>query len=111
MPSAVSTFARVAIASLGVCISAWGAAALADDDHEHRKYDRILKSVQEGKILPLARLKTAVLARWPGEVVGISVDAEDSRIIYEFRIIRAGGQLTEIEVDAADGRIIEVENE
>jgi uncharacterized membrane protein YkoI len=39
------------------------------------------------------------------------VDAEDSRIIYEFRIIRAGGQLTEIEVDAADGRIIEVENE
>lgn len=109
---------------LVLCLSATGQFALADDDggddqergtadrrSESEDYDRILKSAREGKILPLARLKAVVLARWPGELLDVSIHSRRESIIYEFRIVRDDGKLTEVEVDAANGKIIEVENE
>ncbi|MGO8311216.1 PepSY domain-containing protein [Rhizobium ruizarguesonis] len=80
----------------------------ADDLPSH---EDLPKQVHEGKILPLTVLKAKVLAKSPGELIDISVDRHDDRIIYEFRILRGGGQVTEVEVDAASGRIVEIENE
>ncbi len=74
-------------------------------------HEDLPKRVHEGKILRLAILKAKVLAKLPGELIDVSVDRHDDRIIYEFRILRGSGQVTEVEVDAASGRIIEIENE
>ncbi|WP_246711479.1 PepSY domain-containing protein [Rhizobium leguminosarum] len=74
-------------------------------------HEDLPKRVHEGKILPLAVLKAKVLAKLPGELIDVSVDRHDDRIIYEFRILRGSGQVTEVEVDAASGRIVEIENE
>ena len=81
----------------------------ADDEREDR--DQVLEALRRGEILPLPKLKALVLARWPGEIVALSVDREDGRIRYEFRVLRPDGRLTEVEVDARDGSILEVENE
>lgn len=83
----------------------------ADKDRERGDYARILKSVREGTILPLPQLRANVLEKWPGELVALSIDTEKGAIVYEFRILRSDGKLTEVEVDAANGRVIEVENE
>ena len=83
----------------------------ANEDRESGDHDRILKAVREGKILPLTQLKAKVLRQWPGELVALSIDTEKDAIVYEFRILRSDGKLTEVEIDAANGRVIEVENE
>ncbi|KXF75679.1 hypothetical protein ATN84_16975 [Paramesorhizobium deserti] len=73
--------------------------------------DRIRSLVQQGKLLSLATLKADILKRWPGELIGVTVDQEHGNIVYEFRILRPTGQMTEVEVDAATGKLVEIENE
>ncbi len=73
--------------------------------------DELARQVREGRILPLAVLKELVLRRIPGELINVSVEREDERLVYEFRVLRSGGQVTEVEVDAAVGKIVEIENE
>ncbi|MBP1847436.1 putative membrane protein YkoI [Rhizobium petrolearium] len=82
-----------------------------EDENEHPDLDRIRKLVLQGKLLPLATLKANVLKTWPGELIGIRVDQEHGNVIYEFRILRSAGQMTEVEVDAKTGKLVEVENE
>lgn len=111
---------------LGALIAARGTPAHADNDQgedrdkrtadserddEQEDRDAVLDAVRRGEILPLPRLKALVLERWPGELVALSVDREKGRIVYEFRVLRPDGRLTEVEVNAADGSILEVENE
>lgn len=92
--------------------------ARADDDRSHATGDDDLPSrddlsrlVREGKIRPLAVLKVQVLAKLPGELIDVMVERDDGVIIYEFRILRDSGRVTEVEVEAASGRIVEIENE
>ena len=85
--------------------------ARAGDTEEAPSQDQLHQLVEKGKILSLATLKSRVLARLPGELIDVSVGHDNDAIIYEFRILREGGQVTEVEVDAASGRIIEIENE
>ena len=115
---------RIAPAILALLLAGQAAEVRADDDgqkdhdrpptsarDEPEDYDRILDFVRQGKIRPLPPLKAMVLSKWPGELVGLTIDTENGAVLYEFRVLRADGKLTEIEVDATDGRIMEVENE
>jgi uncharacterized membrane protein YkoI len=85
----------------------------AESEHEQEDVSRdaLRLMVQEGKILPLAILKAKVLARAPGDLINVSVDRDEGRILYEFRILTSGGKVTEVEVEAATGTIIEIEND
>ncbi|ARO23737.1 hypothetical protein CO659_25335 [Rhizobium sp. S9] len=110
------TLAFVCLVLLSPSLPLWSAHAddLPDRSREADdlpSHDDLPKRVQEGQILPLAVLKAKVLARLPGELIDVSVDRHDGGIVYEFRILRSGGQVTEVEVDAASGRIVEIENE
>jgi uncharacterized membrane protein YkoI len=79
-------------------------------DHS-QDLDHIRDLVRAGKLLPLTTLRQRVLEKWPGELIGVTVDDEQSAIVYEFRILDDTGKMIEVEVDAATGRILEVENE
>jgi uncharacterized membrane protein YkoI len=80
-----------------------------DDDRPSR--DDLNQLVKQGRIRPLAVLKAQVLEKLPGELIEVRIDRDDGRIIYEFRILRDSGRVTEVEVEAATGRIVEVEND
>jgi uncharacterized membrane protein YkoI len=82
-----------------------------DEQEETALRDHIRDLVQQGKLLPLRTLKAQVLDKWPGDLIDVTVNRKNDVILYEFRILRAGGQVTEVEIDAASGRVIEVENE
>ena len=41
-----------------------------------------------------------------GEVVGVSLEHNHGRWIYEFKVVRNGGQLDKVRVDAASAEIL-----
>jgi len=107
----------IALLLASVLLAGW-MTAHADEDRRPPKeksegadLDRIHSLVQQGKLLSLATLKADILKRWPGELIGVTVDEEHGDIVYEFRILRPTGQITEVEVDAATGKLVEIENE
>ncbi|MBD9649860.1 PepSY domain-containing protein (plasmid) [Ensifer sp. PDNC004] len=110
-------FRNLSLALLVAGLSLQAPALRADDDRPSGvksgvpSNDELARQVREGKILPLSVLKALVLRRIPGELINVSVDREDERLVYEFRVLRSGGQVTEVEVDAAAGKIVEIENE
>jgi uncharacterized membrane protein YkoI len=73
--------------------------------------DTVYKSVRQGDLMPLSKIRPAILARWPGEMVAVDIKRDGAKTKYEFRVLRADGHLLEIEVDAATGEPLEVENE
>lgn len=117
-PFAMSSFRVIALFSLLLLGLPLQGIALADDsrsssveDDDLPSHDDLSQLVKEGRIRPLSVLKAQVLAELPGELIDVRVDREDGRIVYEFRILRDSGRVTEVEVEAASGRIVEVENE
>jgi len=66
---------------------------------------------EQGKILPLGEIVSAVRANVPGDHLETELEYDDGRLVYEFKILRAGGRIQEVEVDAATGRIIKIEDD
>lgn len=74
-------------------------------------YDAVLKSVQDGSILPLYKIRDIVTKRLGGDIVGVQIHVEGGKTIYELKILQDDGRLVEADVNAADGEILEIENE
>lgn len=83
--------------------------SLAADDSRY-DHDNALAARQSAAILPLAQVLPPVEAAQQGRVIGVELDDEDGLLIYELRLIRDDGTLTEVTVNAATGAVIEVED-
>ena len=73
--------------------------------------DFALEAVRQGKAMPLTKLQDIVTSRYKGEIIGVEVTREHKELLYEMKILRPGGKLTEVEINAMTGRIEEVEND
>ncbi len=82
--------------------------ALADDEDDH---DRARGTVERGDILPLETLLNALGPSIDGEIVGIELEREGSRWIYEIKVIDRRGRMREIATDARTAKVIKVEGE
>jgi uncharacterized membrane protein YkoI len=63
------------------------------------------RAVDRGEIRPLAEILEDLRARLPGEVIGVEVEDEKGRWVYELRVLDPKGRLLEVHVDARDGTI------
>src|SRR5688572_5752736 len=81
-------------------------AARGHRDHEHAR-----RAVERGEALPLADILARVRADLGGEVVGVSFERKRDRWVYEFKVIGAGGRLTEVYVDATSAEVIKREEQ
>jgi uncharacterized membrane protein YkoI len=85
--------------------------ATADDDGERGHYDKdhdvARAALERGDALPLAEVLTRVAPNLSGEVVGIELDREDGRLVYELKVIAPNGRVREVYVDAATAEIVE----
>ena len=90
-------------AAVAALFSAGPAAA---GSHEH---DSVRRAVARGEILPLSDILAWVRGRLPGEVVGVEIEREKGRWIYELRVVSGEGRLFDVYVDARDGAIEKVE--
>lgn len=66
-------------------------------------HDRARKAVEAGEVLPLKSVLERVERDYPGQVMEVELDREDSRWVYEIKILRSGGSLLKLKVDARDG--------
>ncbi|HML92054.1 PepSY domain-containing protein [Methyloceanibacter sp.] len=84
------------------------APALAGDDVGHQEARRL---VQEGRILPLAKILERVGATVPGKVLKVELELEDGVYVYEIEILRPNGRVQEVEVSARSGGILAIEDD
>ena len=57
-----------------------------------------------GRILPLEQLLQSLAQQLPGRAVGVELEEDDGRMVYELKWLLPDGRRLEIEVDAGDGR-------
>lgn len=82
--------------------------ALADDNDDH---DRARGAVERGDILPLESVLRALGPSIDGEIVGIELEKEGGRWIYEIKVVDRRGHMREIAADARTAKVIKVEGE
>lgn len=91
---------RAAVLALAVLASA-GAVARDRGDHE-----RAREAVVAGQILPLRTVLERLERDHAGQVLEIELESQDSRWVYEVKLLQPGGQLLRLDVDAASGEVI-----
>ena len=79
-----------------------------NDDDEH---DQARQALQDGLILPLADILAMVKDRLGGEIIGVKLESEDGRYVYEFKVLQLSGRVREIYVNAMNGEILKVEDD
>lgn len=78
--------------------------AAADEDH-----DAARAAVERGEIRSLTDVLKDVREKLPGDIVGVEIEQEDGRWLYEFRLVDGKGHLFEAYVDARNGNIERIE--
>jgi len=97
----MKTFPGIISAAL---IAVLGASSIAYADEEDQ--ERARHAVESGQAMPLSKVLNAVSAKVEGEVVGIEIDRENGRYVYEIKVITPSGQLREMLVDALTAEIL-----
>jgi uncharacterized membrane protein YkoI len=76
------------------------------DDHE-----RAREALESGKARSLSEVLDGVRSKLSGEVVGVEIEREKGRYIYEFKVIAPSGRMREIHVDALTLEILKHEDD
>lgn len=94
------------IATLLLCAFLAAAAASVSQADEKTDHDRALRAVERGEMQPLPKLLAAVRAKLPGEVLGVEIERQKGRWVYEFRVVGPDGRLFDVYVDGMSGEIV-----
>lgn len=98
---------RTLLFALAVLLSGAGFTSAEDDvDDDH---DEARRAVEEGRTRPLAEILNRIQPRLGGKVIGVELEREHKRYIYELKVMTPGGELREIYVDAMTGEILKSE--
>lgn len=103
------------LAALAALTASTSCSAAKDRDRDNRSrrddedYKDAARAREAGEIVPLAEILSAVRTVHPGEVVGIELEREKGRWVYEVKIVTPERRYLEIYVDARDKTIVKVE--
>src|SRR3954447_12528832 len=89
---------RIVLALLLVAVPL--ACARADDDDQ----ERALSAREAGRALPLARILERAQQDMPGQVLGVELEDEGGRVLYEVKVLRPDGRVRMLAYDAASGK-------
>jgi uncharacterized membrane protein YkoI len=78
----------------------------ADDDHIEAR--RLLDS---GEILPLEVILNNVRQTFPGRILDVELEKEDSHIAYEVEILGEDGVVSEIYINARTGKVLSIKED
>jgi uncharacterized membrane protein YkoI len=94
---------RVALAAVLLATVAIAGPGRADDGHDH---DRARQALEAGEILPLKTILDRVEREYPGQVLGVELERQDTRWIYKIRVLRSGGTMLGLKLDGRDGTLL-----
>jgi len=92
--------------TLPLMLALVASAAVAGDDRE-----RIIRLVEEGKVLPLDRVLAVARQDRPGRLLEAELEEEEGRPVYELEVLDGEGRVWELHYDAATGRAIDQHEE
>ena len=95
---------RLLAGVLAAAVLCAGAAAAGRGDHDH---EAARAALARGEILPLTRILALVAQQAPGDILEIELEREQSRFIYEVRVLTPAGKVVEVKFDARTGARIE----
>jgi uncharacterized membrane protein YkoI len=90
------------------------------DDHEHEgrphgrhrqghhDHDIARGALERGEIAPLEEVLAEVRKTATGQIMGIKLEREHGKWVYEFRILGAEGSMLEVHADARTKEILEI---
>ena len=75
--------------------------------HEHRA-----PIVLQGRtVIDLGVAIDTATRQVPGDVLKVELENEDSRYVYEVKVLAQDGRVREVKLDAQDGSLIEIEDD
>lgn len=93
--------------TLLVLLLSMGPTLVRADDVGHEEARR---AVERGELRPLADILAVVKKSFPGKVVEVELEREDSgRYIYEIEVLSRDGRVIELEYDGKTGRQLKME--
>jgi uncharacterized membrane protein YkoI len=103
------TSRRTLLSAFALLLVGTGLAGAEDDiDDDH---DEARRAVEQGRARPLAEILDRIGPRLGGNVIGVELEREHGRYVYEFKVLTSGGKLREIYVDAMTGEMMKGEEE
>jgi len=112
MPSPVTRPARQGWRARTVTVLAGlllGFALPAAQAGERGDHERARAAVQAGEVLPLSTVLERLQRTHPGQVLGLELDQEDGRWIYEIKLLQADGQLLKLDIDARTAEVLTIQ--
>ena len=88
--------------AVGATFLAFGAAA-----GERPRLEEIRQLRESGRIMAAEDILARSRAIQPGQVVGLELERDDGRWIYEVKLIDERNRVHELELDAANGEVLE----
>jgi hypothetical protein len=88
---------------LSACIGIAPVQADSRQDHEVAR-----RALEAGEILSLRQVLARIESEHRGDVLEVELEHEDSRWIYEVKMLRRDGGINKLIIDARDGRVLEV---
>ncbi len=104
------TTRRTLLFALAVLLSGTGFAS-AEDDVDDDDHEQARRAVEQGQARPLAEILTQIEPHLGGKVIGVELEHEHERYIYELKVVTSGGELREIYVDAMTGEMLKSEEQ
>jgi uncharacterized membrane protein YkoI len=77
--------------------------AAADEDHERARHAR-----EAGRVLPLQQILASARDAFGGEVLDVELEDGDEggALVYEIKLLAAGGRVVKLEYDAVSGELL-----
>ncbi len=97
---------RPRLVLLGFAVGA-AALALGASAGERPRLEEIRQLRESGQILSAEDILARSRGAQPGQVVGLELEREDGRWIYEVKLIDERNRVHELELDAASGEVLE----
>lgn len=76
---------------------------------ERHDHDKAREALERGEIRPLEEVLVLVRDRLKGRIVGVEIEREKGRWMYEFRLVDDKGHVSEAYVDGLSGKIEKIE--
>lgn len=76
---------------------------------ERRDHEKAREALERGEIRPLEEILALVRDQLKGRIVGVEIERENGRWLYEFRLVDDKGRVSEAEVDGLSGKILKIE--
>ena len=81
--------------------------AWAVDSNER---EQAIRALEAGEIMTLQKVLTKISQEVPGQLIKVELEREQGRWVYEFKLLRQGGEQIKLVVNAVNGEVIQTKS-